>query len=372
MLPLEPIVEVVVNLTANNVASGVFDVGAILAPTDTNTASVAGTLATFTSLSEAISALTTAGYVATDDVYKDVVSYFGVDPAPAKLLVYYYSTANSATVVDALAALLDKTVDFYGLVASGVTTKATVLALDAAVRASSHPMMYFTPISGSVSSAVAAGSTLSDLYALSTRRTMVFYGDAAALMGLAMGLERTHQTSSFALCYKSIMGATPSASLTSSEIASIEALNGNVYITRGKDSKVLEKGATVAGARYDEVMYVDQIANQLQTAMLNMIVGSDVKLPQADSTTTMFVSECNRILEQYYNRGILATLPWRGADIGTVANGDILEHGYCCMADSFDVQSAADRAAHKAMPITILLCLSGAVESVRITLNVQQ
>jgi hypothetical protein len=41
------------------------------------------------------------------------------------------------------------------------------------------------------------------------------------------------------------------------------------------------------------------------------------------------------------------------------------------IVDTFDNQTTADRAAHKAMPITVLLCLSGSVESVVINLDVQ-
>jgi len=39
-------------------------------------------------------------------------------------------------------------------------------------------------------------------------------------------------------------------------------------------------------------------------------------------------------------------------------------------ADSYDVQSDADRAAHKAMPINVALTMAGSVESIVIAVNV--
>ena len=51
--------------------------------------------------------------------------------------------------------------------------------------------------------------------------------------------------------------------------------------------------------------------------------------------------------------------------------GDILEKGFLLWADSYDNQSEADRAAHKAVPIQVALTLAGNLESVVINVNVQ-
>ena len=62
---------------------------------------------------------------------------------------------------------------------------------------------------------------------------------------------------------------------------------------------------------------------------------------------------------------------WRGADIGPVRNGDIVENGFALWADSYDDQPEVDRAAHKAVPVQCALCLAGSIESIVITVNVQ-
>ena len=48
-----------------------------------------------------------------------------------------------------------------------------------------------------------------------------------------------------------------------------------------------------------------------------------------------------------------------------------VENGFALWADSYDDQSEADRAAHKAVPIQCALTLAGSLESVVITVNVR-
>ncbi|MBQ1365431.1 MAG: DUF3383 family protein, partial [Clostridia bacterium] len=54
-----------------------------------------------------------------------------------------------------------------------------------------------------------------------------------------------------------------------------------------------------------------------------------------------------------------------------IASGDYIENGFALWADSYDNQSEADRAAHKAVPIQCALTLAGSLESVVITVNVR-
>ena len=57
-------------------------------------------------------------------------------------------------------------------------------------------------------------------------------------------------------------------------------------------------------------------------------------------------------------------------DTGPLRAGDTVENGYALWADSYDNQSDADRAAHKAVPIQVGLVLAGSIESIVITVNV--
>ena len=375
MLSIDDIVRINVNVIASATALGAFDTGLILAPLGSNF-NESKRLITYTSASEAISGLIDMGYDAEDQVYRYAVKYFGVEHTPRRLMVSFYPLEPTAeTPAQALEKVLQRTQDFFGVCVAGVSDPEPLLDLEEAIRTAGKPAVLFLPIPNPADYAVDETGIMYKMYERGTDRCACMYcnqpSDAAAAMGEMMGLVSARNDSSFQMCFRGLTGVTPQ-NLTASEVDAIQALNGNVYITRGRDHQVFEKGTVASGRRLEEVLYVDMIASELQTALLNLIVNSPVKLPQTDSTTDLFISECNQVLERYYNRTILATQPWRSAGIGGVAKGDIIEHGYVCMADSFDTQTDADRAAHKAMPITILLCLSGSVESVEITLYVQQ
>ena len=120
-------------------------------------------------------------------------------------------------------------------------------------------MPYCLPISTKALPSVSRSSA-------GTSRALALYcdevSDAAALMGLAMGLELNHPDTAFALCYKSLQGLTPS-DLTESQAEAIKALNGNVYLTRGYTHLLLERGTVSSGSRYDEMLYLDKIADDL-------------------------------------------------------------------------------------------------------------
>ena len=77
------------------------------------------------------------------------------------------------------------------------------------------------------------------------------------------------------------------------------------------------------------------------------------------------------ILMNYTHMNVLASAMWRGSDVGPVKNGDIIENGFLLWADSYDEQSDADRAEHKAVPVQVALTLAGSIESIVITVNVQ-
>ena len=87
--------------------------------------------------------------------------------------------------------------------------------------------------------------------------------------------------------------------------------------------------------------------------------------------SAQFINRFAAILSQYAGRGILASAAWKGAEAGPLHTGDILENGFLLWADSYDMQSDEDRAAHKAMPIHVAMTLAGSLESVVIAVNVQ-
>ena len=384
MLNMNPVVQVNVSIGASFVSEGVYDVGAILTSTaGTGTAlTTTSRYAEYGSLAEVLSGVTSEkpAFADTTDVYKAAAKYFGVSPTPLKLVVIFYDTTENTTDTPTGAMLdaIDKGAKFYGVYyspKSGETAaniKTNIIAIASALNSLNKGVLFYG-VTGTPSTIVAG--LMKDLFDAGAKRVLgmtctAYEDDAAGLMGVAMGYGRNSENAAFALCYKNIQTATLN-DYTQAQVDSVKAINGNVYVKRTKNHIGLENGAVANGLRYDDVLFIDRIVNEIQEAIYNMIAGSPNKLPQNDSTSTLFISEINRVLEHYYNIGVLDTAIWRGHLYGDMEEGAVIDHGYSVFASSFDEQTSADRAAHKAMPITVLLCLSGSVETIVINLDVQ-
>ena len=378
MLSTDSIARVILNTGSAAPSASAFDTGLILAPSAGFVSAMR--LRTYTTSAGAAAGILADGYSASSEPYRAALKYFAASPAPAKLLFSSYPASGSGaeTLSQALEAVLEKTSAFYGVFPAGLTGTAAeiqsaLLDLEARVRSLSVPLMLFLPVTGTPEAAAEEGSLLQLLSARASRRTLATLvdsaPDAAAVMGTAMGLQRTHPSSAFSLCYQTIPAIQPRA-LTEAQAEAVKALHGNVYLTRGYTHLLLEPGSTSAGARYDEVMYLDQIGEALRTAALSLLTENGERLPQTDDTTALFINRFSAVLTEFADRGVLATARWRGNDAGPLTAGDMLENGFTLWADSYDSQSDADRAAHQAMPIQAALTLAGSVESIVITVQV--
>ena len=367
MLSINTIARVIVNTVRASASPTAFDTGLLLVKDSAYTAE--RRILWYDSGTAAVAGLRSLGFAEDSDAVRSAVKYFAASPAPSRLLVSCHPASES--LPEALSAVLDRTASFYGVLPVGSTlTAADWVAFAESVEAQDHPMVLFVPVN-----AAGTGSALNLLHAGQFRRTLCFYttsvSDCAAVLGTAMGLELSHKDSAFALCYKTIQGIQPSSSLTQSAVDSIKAQCGNVYITRGYNHLLFENGTVSNGMRYDEVLYIDKIADDLQNAAVTLLAENPDKMPQTDDSTAQFINKFSAILMDYTEMGVLASSAWRGANVGPVSTGDIIENGFLLWADSYDDQSDADRAAHKAVPIQCALTLAGSIESIVITVNVQ-
>ena len=392
MLNMNPVVQVNVSIGASSTVSTVFDIGAILTSETGATTPLSKTTryASYSSLQELVDGVADVkpAFATTTETYKAAAKYFGVTPAPRSLIVIFYdpgdSTASHAVPAEgraeAIADAMEKGAEFYGMyyipLADETDTekKTNILSIVSVFDALERGILFYG-FTGTVSSAIATETIPNDLFVLKAKRAVCMYCtsdvyDAAGMMGVAMGYSINAKAAPFALCYKGIASAVAN-DITQEDVNSIKAINANVFVARTKRGAKVENGSTSSGLRYDEMLYVDMIVNEIQNGLYDMIAESPTKLPLTDATTSLFIGEVYRILENYYNIGVLADASWRGRTVGDIAAGDIVSHGYYAYAESFDTQSDADRIAHKAMPITVLICQSGAVESIVINLDVQ-
>ena len=431
MLNIDPIVRVDVRVGTTMAASGVFDRGAILGSTpvvghfDSDNRFVE-----YTSLAEMVA----DGFLTTSEEYKAAAKYFGVSPAPNRLvMVYYYAnpwqadqagpyneestygvgdyckhtddnvtktyvcnTASTTGTWDdskwdelpenespasALMDAIDQGAEFYAVyyIPKEGEASAKIMQFIANIASNLDGLnkgAVFYGFVGEVATAISAEGLFGGLMEAGAKRAIGLYcteeiSDAAGLMGEAMGLSRSNPDAAFALCFKTVGTATAN-DITQAQVEAIKAVNGNVYVQRTKTRAFVETGSGATGMRFDEILFVDRMSYEIQQAVYDVIANSTAKLPQKDSTSAIFLNTISTILEKYYDMQVLDTAVWRGAAIdGFVEPGDYVEHGHAEYAESYDNQSEQDRLMHKAMPITVLLCLTGSVESIVITVDVQ-
>ena len=390
MLNIDPVVQINVAVEASTAQAGTFDVGAILTSTagtangtgDGAVLSTTHRYATYSSMNEVANGVLNGApsFGSSTDVYSAAEKYFGVSPAPAQLVIIFYDTTEGTTETPTSAMLdaIDKGAQFYGVYYSpkseetAANIKTNIIAVASALNSLNRGVEFYG-VTGVASTISGTDSIMKALYDSKAKRAVGLactsaIDDAAGLMGVAMGYSKIG--TSFALCYKSVDTATTN-SYSQSDVDKIKAVNGNVYVARTKTRAGVENGATASGLRYDDVLFIDKMAYDIQTGIYNLIANSTQKLPQNDSTSTLFINRISNILEDYYNLGVLSTSIWRGNLFNGMEEGTVIEHGFYIMVDSFDNQSVENRAQRKAMPITILLCLAGSVESIVINLDVQ-
>ena len=341
-----------------------YDVGLIIGPSET--------IAKATRVKEyaSLSQLTTDGFAANSAELAAATKYFGVSPAPEKLLVGVI--ADGETPLQALQACIAVNPDFDGV----YFTEATVAQLKevAEYLASTDKYHLYYTVSGTAAAAVAADGAFSVLGALDSRRTFGLYSTdvhpGAAAMGAVSGLFHLNGATAVQACYTSISSLTPS-DMTAAEVQAIKGANGNVYVSR-RNRGLLEQAATGSGMRIDDSIYLDMIRSDIQDALFDLISDSSRRLPQTDMTSALFINAVVGVLQTYVALGIIASGVWTGGNIGQLLTGDTLDNGYVVFCDSYANQSAANRTAHKAMPIRVGFILGGSVESVEINVYAQQ
>lgn len=364
MLSLDTIAQIRINLTRTATAPKSYDTGLILYSSDGYTP--AKRVRYYTSAEDML----TDGFTVQGEPYLAARKYFGVSPAPSLLTVS--CRPLSETPAEGLTAVTEITTAFYGVyLCAGTDEQCLDLA---SLLVSLDRFMLFYPVVSSAAEATAPDALFARLKALGTRRALGILlnsrEDAAAIMGVAMGLALSRADSSFALCYKTATGVEP-VSMTQTQVDAVKTAGGNVYILRGYTRKMLENGATASGARYDEVLYLDMISSDIQETCVSLLADNISRLPQSDTTSALFINAVSAVLERYFDRGVLSSGEWRGRPVGALETGDTLEKGYYIHIDPYDIQPPADREAHKAMPLHVCLLLTGAVESVVITIDVQ-
>lgn len=310
------------------------------------------------------------GFEKTDAEYKAATLYFAQDPAPAKVVVGVCGSGE--TWVKAITECRNKNATWYGVCCAGEVELSEHQAIAAYIETIRATYFYSDNADGAKDSS--KKDVFSTLMAQSFKRSFGLFSStahaAAAAMGFAMGANTGTAGSAYTMAYKTLAGVAPDA-LSETDVENLKSKNANYYITRGGTYNILEPGVTANGDWYDEVIGIDQLANDIQIACMDTLANTKTKIPYTDAGALQFVLACNGACQDAVDRGFLAPGIWNGVSILDLENGDTLEAGYLCQAEPVADQSAADKALRICPPIYACVNLAGAVHSVTIKVDMQ-
>lgn len=192
----------------------------------------------------------------------------------------------------------------------------------------------------------------------------------AGAMGYAMGANTHLANSAYTLKFKREIGETIDA-LNLTQIANIEADNGNCYLLYNNYYEIFEQGKMANGQFFDEVINLDMLVNDIQLSVMDLLYQTP-KVPQTDTGVTMIMHQINVACETAVRIGFLAPGVWNGRPILNLNTGDMLPKGYLVQAEAVADQSQADREARRSPPIYVSIKEAGAVHFVTIGVYVNR
>lgn len=260
--------------------------------------------------------------------------------------------------------------------------KADNIAVVTYAQSASPQMQYFFNTSDSDALSGAAGNVFSTLKASNFNRYQGTYittqGGAATgntyfgagLMGVAMGRNTGLNNSYFILPFKPVVGMTPEP-LSPSQVATINGINGNVYVNYANSYDSYTPGVTGNGQYFDQILGLDMLAADLQFGVANALFGAPA-IPMTNSGQSTLIHAANKACQLSANRGFISTGIWDGPTVLNLESGDTVISGFLNQSDSYANQTAGARANRQAMPIYTAVVLTEGAQSILIGVFVQQ
>lgn len=321
------------------------------------------------------------GFIDTDPEYLAALLYFGQSPAPKAVWIGRQDQTNGEndpeTPAQAIQKCREKNFEWYACMIthpSDLATAADHYAIAAYIETAQPSSIYGISASADAIKNGTADNMFEHLKGLGYKRTIGQFSTTehaiAAIMGYAMGQNSGLAGSAFTLKFKQEVGVA-AESLTSTEIATIEGNNGNVYLSYANYYNIFEQGKMFNGQFFDEILNLDMLRNAIQLNIMDLLYGNP-KVPQTDGGVNQLVHAVNEACEQSRLIGFLGPGQWNGSPVLNLNTGDYLPQGYLTQTLPLSQQSKADREARKSPPLYVAVKEAGAVHSVLIGVYVDR
>lgn len=265
---------------------------------------------------------------------------------------------------------------WYGMVIPGASV-ADQVAIAAFLDATSTP--HFHGVTSQDPNELVTGQTTSLGYLLkqaANNSTLWQYSstDPYAVVSALARILTTNWTGSntaINLMYKQEPGVTPEQ-LNLTQVAALEANNGNVFVSYNNNTSIIETGVCASGQFIDTIIGIDWLASFIQTNLYNVLYGTTTKIPQTDAGNNILAASIESSCQQAVDNGLLAPGVWDASGFGQLVQGQTLSKGFYVYAPPIASQNPADRAARKSVPFQIAAKLAGAINSANVVINVNQ
>lgn len=381
-LPLEPIINIIVNLAARSAVRKAFDLALLIG--ETSVISQSDRVKIYTGVDEMLE----DGFKTDDRLYKAAALIFGQVKKPQRVAVGRIGTVTvegetpttrPETPLETIQACRGANGEWYVGVYCAAATKADHLAIAEYIEATKPNSLYAYTTSDADVLSNADGNIFAAIKAKNYRRSIGQYSskhqDAiCAIIGWAMGAMTGTASSAYTLAYKTEVGVDTENSaglFASSSVEKIKSNNGNVYINRGSYYDIFEEGTMADGTWFDEMIFLDKYQNDMQLSLMDLLYQNN-KISQTEAGMTQLINAVKEVCENMHEVGFIEAGVWKASPLLALKTGDTLPKGYLIQSDSIDAQAQADRDARKAPPIYVSLKLAGAIHHVTVQVDVNR
>lgn len=429
-LPLEPVVNVIVNLSARSAVRKAFDLALLVG--ETSVIPQEERIRIYSSISEMLE----DGFTLNDRLYKAAALIFGQAKTPQRVAIGCIGTVTEVTQVPDEDTEMNTPSQEEGSVApedsvedeeleptqeelGGAASPDSLQALSTATRRETpvetfaacretngewYVGIYCADITNDEHLACAEyfeSITPSSVYAYTTndattltdtkgnifaqlkaknyRRSFGQYSSqhkdaVCAIIGWAMGAMTGTAGSAFTLAYKTEVGVeteNATAVIASQAVDNVKANNGNIYINRGSSYDIFEEGTLADGTWFDELIFLDKYQNEMQLSIMDLLYQNN-KIAQTEGGMSQIVDAVKEVCEDMRRIGFIESGVWKASSILNLQKGDTLPNGYYIQTEPIDEQSQADRDARKAPYTYVSLKLAGAIHHVTVQVDVNR
>ena len=373
VLPLDPVVNIIVNLAAVSATRKKFNLALLMGDVGSVADFSDKRIVTYDSLNSMLQ----AGFTTEDRLYKAAALIFGQRKKPP--LVAIGKIANKETPIKTIQACRQEDSEWYAGIYCGDMTDAQLLEVQEFVEACTPSTMFAFTTSDNKAKA-ADGGIFGAIKSKGYRRIIGQYSTShkdaiCAVIGWAMGaMSASTINSAFTLAYKREVGVQSEnymQTFTTNDLNNIKKNYGNVYVNRGNYYDVFEEGRVGDGSWFDEIIYLDKFKNDMQLSIMDLLVNAN-KLPQTEAGMGRIKTAIKEVCDDMNRIGFIKEGVWKGEELMSLEYGQVLPSGYLIQSEPINEQSQAERDARNAPPIYVSLKLAGAIHHVTIQVDVNR